>query len=228
MATTCNEAGLEVDNYQDQAAKAPEVDLRYFDTHKSRPSDYVHVVQQKKLPFGWSLWVLPTLAAVVSALVIGAGVGGAPTDTAACTTAGSGDEDASNDGNGYAPKLPQDATNLTQPAECAERGGPNEHTAVSGLKYQFYCGMDAPWSGEIKDRTALVTYTFSDCVEACARMNEFVVRNNNGSRWDSLVFGWQMSKELENHEANCWLKGGTAAEKISFNQPEYIYAETPE
>lgn len=87
--------------------------------------------------------------------------------------------------------------------------------------------MDAPWSVEIKDRAALVTYTFSDCIEACAKMNEFVVRNNNGSRCDSLVFGWQMSKEWEAHEANCWLKSGTAAEKINFDQPEYIYAEAP-
>lgn len=151
----------------------------------------------------------------------------APTETTACTTAGSGDEDANNDSDGYAPKLPQDIANLTQPAECAELGGPNEHTAVSGLKYQFYCGMDAPGSDVIQDRAALVTYTFSDCVNACAKMNEFVVRNNNGSRCDSLVFGWQMSKEWGAHEANCWLKSGTAAEKISFDQPEYIYAETP-
>lgn len=106
--------------------------------------------------------------------------------------------------------------------------GPNEHTAIGGLKYQFYCGMDAPGSYEIQDRAALVTYTFSDCVNACTKMNEFVVRNNNGSRCDSLVFGWQMSKEWGAHEANCWLKSGTAAEKISFDQPEYIYAETPE
>lgn len=152
----------------------------------------------------------------------------APAETNACTTAGSGDENASNDSDGYVPKLAKDISSLTQPSECAELGGPNEHTAISGLKFQFYCGMDAPWSVEIKDRTALVAYTFSDCIEACAKMNEFVVRNNNGSRCDSLVFGWKMSKEWEAHGANCWLKSGTAAEKISFNQPEYIYAEPPE
>lgn len=151
----------------------------------------------------------------------------APTETSPCKTAGSGDEVDSNNSDGYAPKLPKDIANLTQPAECAELGGPNEHTAISGLKFQFYCGMDAPWSVEIKDRAALVTYTFSDCIDACAKMNEFVVRNNNGSRCDSLVFGWQMSKEWEAHEANCWLKSGTAAEKINFDQPEYIYAEAP-
>lgn len=76
MAATHNESGLEVYTYLDDAAKAPEVVPHYFDTHKKKPSDYIHVVQQKKLPFGWSLWALLTLAAVISALVIGAGVGG--------------------------------------------------------------------------------------------------------------------------------------------------------
>lgn len=87
--------------------------------------------------------------------------------------------------------------------------------------------MDAPGSYEIKDLASLVTYTFSDCVDACAKMNELVVRNNNGSRCDSLVFGWQMSNDWEAHESNCWPKSGTAAEKIDFNKPQYIYAETP-
>lgn len=76
MAATHNEGGLEVYTYQDDAAKAPEVDLQYFGMRNNRPSDYAHVVQQEKVPFGWSLWALLTLAAVISALVIGAGVGG--------------------------------------------------------------------------------------------------------------------------------------------------------
>lgn len=68
--------GIEVNTYQDDAAKAPEVDPRYFGMHNNGPSDRIHVVQQKRLPFGWSLWAWLTLAAVISALVIGAGVGG--------------------------------------------------------------------------------------------------------------------------------------------------------
>lgn len=76
MAATRFEAGLEVKNDEDHAAKAPEVDQRYFGMYNNRPSDPVHIVQRKKLPFGWSLWALLTLAAVISALVIGAGVGG--------------------------------------------------------------------------------------------------------------------------------------------------------
>lgn len=77
MVATRFEEGLEVNTkHEDCAAKAPELDPRYFDMHKSRPSDYVHVVQQKKLPFGWSLWALLTLTVVISALVVGAGVGG--------------------------------------------------------------------------------------------------------------------------------------------------------
>lgn len=75
MPTTYNE-DLEVNTCQDDAAKAPEVDPRHFHMSNNRSSDYVQVVQQKKLPFGWSLWALLTLAAVISALVIGAGVGG--------------------------------------------------------------------------------------------------------------------------------------------------------
>lgn len=152
----------------------------------------------------------------------------APTETAACPTAGSDDDDASNDSGNYAPKLPQDIVNLTQPAECAERGGPNEHTATSGLKYKFYCGMDTPGSDTIKDLVGLVAYTFSDCIDACTKMNEFVSRNKNGTNCDSLVFGWQMSNAWGAFGSNCWLKSGTAAEKITFNQPQYIYAETPE
>ena len=75
MATTRSE-GIEVNTYQEDAAKAPEVDPRYYGMHTNRPSDYAHVVQKKKFPFGWSLWALLTFAAVISALVIGAGVGG--------------------------------------------------------------------------------------------------------------------------------------------------------
>ncbi|KAL1848353.1 hypothetical protein Daus18300_013635 [Diaporthe australafricana] len=177
-------------------------------------------------------------------MVIGAGVGGglgaklaeckksepsaAPTETTACTTAGPDNGDASDDPDGYAPKLPKDIANLTQPAECAKLGGPNEHTAIGGLKYNFYCGMDAANSDKLKDLASLVTYPFPDCVEACAKMNELVVKNQNGSRCDSLVFGWQMSKDWKAHESNCWPKSGTAAEKINFNKPQYIYAETPQ
>lgn len=77
MVATGFEEGLEVNTkHEDCAAKAPELDLRYFDVHKSRSSDYVHVVQQKRLPFGWSLWALLTLAALISAVVVSAGVGG--------------------------------------------------------------------------------------------------------------------------------------------------------
>ncbi|KAF4467807.1 hypothetical protein FALBO_5310 [Fusarium albosuccineum] len=245
MSATRNQEGLEVNPHQEDAAKAPEVDPRYFYMH-NRPSDYVQVVQQKKLPFGWSLWALLTLAAVISAVIIGAGVGAglgvkladckksepssAPTETTentettACTTADSDDEDNS---DGYAPKLPQDIVKLTKPAECAERGGPNEHRAIGGLKFKFYCGMDAQGSDKIKDLAALVTYTFDHCVDACEKMNELVIRNNNGSRCDSLVFGWQMSKAWDDLESNCWLKSGTSPDR-TFNLPQYIYAETPE
>lgn len=76
MAATPIEAGLEVKTDEDHAAKAPEVDQRYFGMYNNRPSDAVHIIQQKRLPFGWSLWALLTLAAVISALVIGASVGG--------------------------------------------------------------------------------------------------------------------------------------------------------
>lgn len=56
--------------------------------------------------------------------------------------------------------------------------GLNEDTATSEFKYQFYRGTDAPGGSQIKDLAGLVTYTFSDCRDACAKMNEFVVRNN--------------------------------------------------
>lgn len=59
--------------------------------------------------------------------------------------------------------------------------GLNEDTATSGLKYQFYCGTDAPGGSQIKDLAGPMTCTFSDCRDACAKMNDFVVRNNNGS-----------------------------------------------
>jgi hypothetical protein len=61
----------------DSASNAPEVDPRYFDMHNKSPDQVqVQVVTQKKLPFGWSLWALLTLAAFISALCIGAVVGG--------------------------------------------------------------------------------------------------------------------------------------------------------
>jgi hypothetical protein len=88
--------------------------------------------------------------------------------------------------------------------------------------------MDTPVSDGIKDLVGLVAYTFSDCIDACTIMNENVARNKNGSSCDSLVFGWQMSDAWEAFGSNCWLKSGTAANKINFNQPQYIYAETPE
>lgn len=87
--------------------------------------------------------------------------------------------------------------------------------------------MDVSVGDGTKDLVGLVAYTFSDCIDACAKMNEFVVRNKNGSNCDSLVFGWQMSNAWEAFGSNCWLKSGTADDKITFNQPQYIYAESP-
>ena len=62
---------------RDNAANAPEVDPRYFDMHSKSPDEVqVHVITPKRLPFGWNLWALLTLATFISALVIGAVVGG--------------------------------------------------------------------------------------------------------------------------------------------------------
>lgn len=76
MEAVRHEEGLEVNPYQDYAAKPPEPGPNYLDIHSHSPSNHAPMVQQKKLPFGWSLWALLTVAAVITALIVGAGVGG--------------------------------------------------------------------------------------------------------------------------------------------------------
>lgn len=76
MAATRIEGGLEVNTYEERAAQAPELDPRCLDMPNKKLSNHFHAVQPIKLPFGWSLWGLLALAAVISALVVGAGIGG--------------------------------------------------------------------------------------------------------------------------------------------------------
>lgn len=152
----------------------------------------------------------------------------APSGAAACPTTSSDDAYNSNDSNGYSPRLPQDIANLTQPAVCAERGGPNEHTSTSGLKYTFYCAKDTSVGDGTSNLVGIVAYTFSNCIDACANMNEFFARTKNGTQCDSLVFGWQISNAWRDLRANCWLKSSKMADKLSFDNAQYIYAEAPE
>lgn len=124
--------------------------------------------------------------------------------------------------------MPNNVGNLTQPAECDERGGPNEHTSTSALKFTFYCAFDAPSSDRIEDLVGILAYTFDDCVDACANMNRQTASNDAGRRCESVVFGWQLGREWEQHKANCWLKSGRVEEASRFDAPRYIYAEAPE
>ncbi|RBR20354.1 uncharacterized protein FIESC28_05318 [Fusarium coffeatum] len=232
---------------RDNAANAPEVDPRYFDMHNKSPDQVqVHVVTQKKLPFGWSLWALLTLAALISALCIGGVVGGilskqladCKSSLSPTTTQTSSPESTSrpaaeaDDTNGYAPVLAKDIVNLTRPDECASPGGPHKIPSTGGLLYTYYCDFNAPSSSEIHDQQRFLAYTLRDCIDACTNMNQLVKddhgkNNSNRTKCDSVVFSWALEKYSRNRNGNCWLKTGRAAEKVEFISVGNIYAEAP-
>ncbi|KAG9499704.1 hypothetical protein J7337_008163 [Fusarium musae] len=76
MSETRYQEGLEV--YSDSAAHAPEVSPHgvYSQGSKDPISGYVQVVEARKGPFGLSILSLCALVAIVTAVVVGAGVGG--------------------------------------------------------------------------------------------------------------------------------------------------------
>ncbi|KAJ4005953.1 hypothetical protein NW766_010777 [Fusarium irregulare] len=224
----------------DNAANAPEVDPRYFDMHNKSPEQaQIQVVTQKKLPFGWGLWALLTLAALISALCIGGVVGGilgkqladcksslSPTATQTMspesTLCSAAEPD---DNNGYAPVLAKDIANLTKPDECASPGGPHKIASSGRLLYTYYCDFNAPSSSEIHDQQRFLAYTLRDCIDACTNMNQLV--KDNGAQCDSVVFSWALEKYPDNRKGNCWLKSGRASKKVEFTSAGNIYAEAP-
>ncbi|RFN48649.1 hypothetical protein FIE12Z_7115 [Fusarium flagelliforme] len=232
--------------YQDNAAKAPEVDPRNFGTLSESPGQ-VHSVEEKKLPFGWSLWALLTLAATISALCIGAVfdshaddpafIRSSPSPTATQTTSPAENTSCpaaeADDTSDYAPVLPKDMINLrnlTKPDNCERPGGPHDIRSSSGLQYTYYCDFDAPSSEDIHDEQRFLSYTLLDCIDACTYMNQLaelnrIEHNSNGSRCDSVVFSWEITESWQEGYANCWLKSGAAERKQTFTIPGTIYAE---
>ncbi|CAG7558101.1 unnamed protein product [Fusarium equiseti] len=229
------------------AATAPEVDLRNFGKNSESPGQ-VHTVKEKKLPFGWSLWALLTLAATISAVCIGAVVGGvlgkeladckfSPSPTATETTSRAGNASCpaaeADETSDYAPIPPKDMINLrnlTKPDNCERPGGPHDIRSSSGLQYTYYCDFDAPSSDDIHDEQRFLSYTLLDCLNACTYMNQLselnrIEHNSNGSRCDSVVFSWEITESWQDGYANCWLKSGRAERKQTFTIPGTIYAE---
>ncbi|KAF5024190.1 hypothetical protein F66182_3704 [Fusarium sp. NRRL 66182] len=226
MASAQGHDGLQT--YSDNAAHAPEVDPRNY-YNKETPSSYVHVSHERKLLFGWSLWLWFTIVAVVVALVVGAGVGGGlgaalakcndsslpEVSASACPTvvpsdgSDSNDTDTETSTDEYTPRSPKDVTSLSIPSECAEPNGIGEHFS-NRIKYTYYCGYDFPGH----DVVNMISYTFFDCVHACEQMNAFT----GGARCDNVVFHRNMSLALKNWNGNCWLKTG---KKESFPDNEY-------
>ncbi|KAF5024189.1 hypothetical protein F66182_3703 [Fusarium sp. NRRL 66182] len=248
MAFTPDHEGLQRYNYEDNGAQAPEVDSRY--ESKDPLTTYVHVVQEKKLPLGWSLRLWLTLVAVATALVIGAGVGGglgaalvecnksessSPVETLACPAGTSNntderedndnDNDSSNDistKDFYAPESPENVQNLTVPAPCAKPGNNFDPHAIRvfGYDFEYYCFADFINN----DIVPIIAYTFVDCLRACA---QYTVTNKdrNVTPCNAVAFNREMKRSFENWKGNCWLKSESKVPDIDSDyRPNLIWA----
>ena len=98
------------------------------------------------------------------------------------------------------------------------------YTSGPGYKFSLQCGVNiagltpSDTSGTIKDITGIVAYSFSDCMEACAEMNDFN-RVNHGpdNLCQGVTFSANMSQFYSDRRSNCYLKNITGPGLIQDN-----------
>lgn len=73
-------------------------------------------------------------------------------------------------------------------------------------KFQAICGADSAPGERSKNIAAIVAYRLSDCLRACASMNE---RDNVGKDNRCGAVHWHVDLAfVRSHGGNCWLKKG--------------------
>ncbi|PCD32189.1 hypothetical protein FGRA07_09441 [Fusarium graminearum] len=239
--------GLQVDMHE-QAAKAPEV-VHDQNSHYYTPTGYEASTpagyealgpKEQRPPFGLGLWGFAGLIAFLTAIIVGASVGGGlgaalvnkSSDSSAEPTSCPTLDNSTSDTAPYVPKAASDVTNLQ--LNCPEKLSDEQSHFNTGYQFRWWCGVNAPLSekakegGTIFDYVAFFSYSIEDCMGACVNMNTIDDKTHTGLRCRSVVFATNMSAVIETKQyGNCWLKNGTKAKGSNWEfKKRYIaYAE---
>ena len=88
-------------------------------------------------------------------------------------------------------------------------------TTQTGDKFSFSCGFDigtglaAQGGGIISDIAGIVSYSVSDCVDACSEFSRQSDKWGVAMRCTSVTFDSDMKNVTQTWGGNCWLKNGT-------------------
>ncbi|KAJ4315916.1 hypothetical protein N0V84_008123 [Fusarium piperis] len=238
---------------------APEVAYGQDGKPYHLPPGYEAQAQQgqkaQNIPFGLGVWTFAALVALLSAIVVGAGVGGglgaalancksddncpaataAPVQTSApteCPTPETNNTSADNDTTPYVPR-PANEVNLVELNCPKDKSQSSSFKSSKGYDFKWWCGVNAPAGGPaeeggiISDVSPLIAYTLQDCLNACSAMIEKDENEGSGVKCRSVVFGKRMSDEVGRWGVNCWLKNGTKPKgsEWGFKDDWYAYAE---
>ncbi|KAM0427829.1 hypothetical protein ACHAPT_007286 [Fusarium lateritium] len=249
-------AGLEVD----PDARAPELVPQYdpYDQNNkygaaAHDQPYPYPGQQPdqkpKGPFGTTFLTFGILIAAITALIVGGALGGglgaalascqnsecsvdAPAETSACPTPQASDAAETNNNATYLPKLYNDVANLT--IDCDESGFKESFTVPGGVRFDWYCGVDARKTKEnsIRDIGVVIAYTIQDCAAACSQMMNAPTGAGEdpvGYPCKAVVFDRGMAHAVNKYGGNCWLKSDKKASgdniRWTYNAPHLSYAE---
>ncbi|KAF4336700.1 hypothetical protein FBEOM_9446 [Fusarium beomiforme] len=209
-----------------------------------------------RIPFGLGVWTFAALVALCTAIVVGAGVGGglgaalankssdcsadsvsatAPAATAEPTSTSCPTPDNSTTVNDTAPYVPRaaDTVSLLE-LDCPDnKKDETRYKTSKGYEFQWWCGVNAgqgspaEGGGIVADYAPIYAYTIEDCMEACGNMIDKDAETGNGVKCASIVFSKRMKAELDNLNANCWLKNNTKLKggNWGFKDDWYAYAE---
>ncbi|KAK4945592.1 hypothetical protein LTR10_015211 [Elasticomyces elasticus] len=180
------------------------------------------------LPCGLSLLAYTILVAAVTAIIIGAAVGGglggalasksnkstvgsgtATTATMTVTGAGAtatmtatGTSSATSTSTGqvknYAPLLPAQVN--TTALDCNDK---STITSATGEQFQLNCNIN--YGGN--DIINIIAYTLDACIEACSNLNTIA----NATTCHGIMFNGNMEFVVAEDNGNCWLKSLMAA-----------------
>lgn len=196
-----------IDRYSDlEATSPPKQKISGPDRPALNPTNFYADAKPGKLgatALGRGWWMFVAMVALISALAVGAAVGGGLGATlASCALAKKVQTTVLNPIANQSYKLHCGIDFGTSPAEDAS-------------------GKQVP----VHDLLGIIQYDLGSCLEACSSINRFSNANglNETQHCRAVTFRTRMHESLASQEANCWLKNGTPASIRTETDPNNFF-----